>query len=248
MLDIINTIGEYIFGFIYAHNIHINICCIIVLFLYDYFVARKRNGRWFNVHAFGNLIVTLSSLPAVIMALRDPINIMNTDIWPYTGTFGITTAIPTCTINALHIYHMIAFNDLTSQDYFHHLLFIPLVGFVSQYYAMSVGLVTNYNCFFISGLPGGISYFMLYLMKNNKLNRLTEKKWTTFLNKWIRCPFILYCSFMQYMTIIYGLNSIPLLFNVLIMILNAFNCIHYNAEAIESYTRYKIKNDEENEQ
>tara|TARA_B100000900_G_C20474086_1_gene672630 strand:+ start:87 stop:407 length:321 start_codon:yes stop_codon:yes gene_type:complete len=40
--------------------------------------------------------------------------------------------------------------------------------------------------FFSSGLPGGIDYLLLTLVKNNKINRLTEKNINSYLNVYIR--------------------------------------------------------------
>ena len=53
---------------------------------------------------------------------------------------------------------MLAFK-LSGPEYFHHLLFIPTLGFPGQLFDW--GAVGNLQAFFISGLPGGLDYFFL---------------------------------------------------------------------------------------
>ena len=44
----------------------------------------------------------------------------------------------------------------------------------------------GFSLFFTTGLPGGIDYFLLFLVRNNMLNPLIEKRINTWLNVWIR--------------------------------------------------------------
>ena len=53
---------------------------------------------------------------------------------------------------------MLAFK-LSGAEMFHHLLFIPTLGFPGQLF--NWGATGNFQAFFISGLPGGIDYFLL---------------------------------------------------------------------------------------
>jgi hypothetical protein len=46
----------------------------------------------------------------------------------------------------------------------------------------------GYSLFFATGLPGGISYAVLFLQRNGWLGRLTEKRVNTAVNVWIRAP------------------------------------------------------------
>ena len=49
--------------------------------------------------------------------------------------------------------------------------------------------------FFGTGLPGGINYLCLYLMKNNYMNKLTEKKINSYLNNYVRAPGLIITSY-----------------------------------------------------
>lgn len=221
------------------NHIDINIYCLLFLYLYDNLIAKRTKGRWFNVHAIGNLIVSISSFRAVIATLNDPINALNTIKWNVGSILSTTSVLPICMVNSIHLYHMFAFSNLTKQDYFHHLLFIPCIGIPCQLFSSKIGVLGSYSCFFLSGFPGGIDYFLLYLMKNNYIEKIKEKKWNVFLNKWIRNPFVLFSSFIQYMSYKYGFIENKLI--VLTMIITAYNCIHYNAQSIENYTFHKYK-------
>ena len=49
--------------------------------------------------------------------------------------------------------------------------------------------------FFMCGLPGGIDYFMLALVKFGSMSPFTEKAWNTRLNVWLRSPGLLLTAF-----------------------------------------------------
>ena len=50
------------------------------------------------------------------------------------------------------------------------------------------GRLINYSLFFTTGLPGMIDYFLLFFVKNNKIDTMVEKKMNSWINLWIRCP------------------------------------------------------------
>ena len=88
--------------------------------------------------------------------------------------FGDASVWPLTIINSVHVYHMIGGFGLTAADYFHHLLFVPALGFPGQVYQW--GALANFQAFFISGLPGGLDYFMLGLIRVGRLSALFEKR------------------------------------------------------------------------
>ena len=49
-------------------------------------------------------------------------------------------------------------------------------------------IISSFALFFLSGLPGAIDYMLLYLVKTNKINSVTEKKIYTFLSAYIIAP------------------------------------------------------------
>jgi hypothetical protein len=70
-------------------------------------------------------------------------------------------------------------------DWFHHILFC---GTLVPIGLISPNPIVNVFCFFLSGLPGGIDYVMLALVKHGKLSREVEKIWNARINVWLRSP------------------------------------------------------------
>ena len=88
---------------------------------------------------------------------------------------------------ALHFYHLaIYWKKFRFDDWLHHLLMIGI--------ALPIGTLVDskslmgYSLFFTTGLPGAIDYFLLFLVRNNWLNRKKEKLINSYLNVWIRSP------------------------------------------------------------
>ena len=96
----------------------------------------------------------------------------------------------------VHVYHMLAFK-LSGPEYFHHLLFIPTLGFPGQLFDW--GAMGNFQAFFISGLPGGIDYYLLSV----GYDRLEQKHISANLNIWCRMPGLLVCGLLLYISLLY---------------------------------------------
>ena len=76
-----------------------------------------------TVHAFANLLVVLTALPGVYYTFTDPLNAMDSAVYEEGANwdfFAPASIWPIVLIMSVHIYHMVAFKDLTSSDYFHH--------------------------------------------------------------------------------------------------------------------------------
>ena len=128
---------------------------------------------------------------------------------------------------------MIAFNNLTTSDYFHHLMFIPTVGFFGQYYEW--GAIRNFLCLFISGLPGGIDYFMLMLVKLGYINVLMQKRICAGLNTWLRAPGITYEAGLMYVAFVTGNTTVPWPVNLMVASLSWFNAQYYCKQSVANY-------------
>ena len=134
-------------------------------------------GRYYGVHALHNTLITASTASEVITTLTN-FSSIHTHPTNY-------TALELCT--ALHLYHILYyFQKLRLDDWLHHILMIgialPIGGI------LPAGTLLGYSLFFTTGLPGGIDYILLFLVRNNWLHRDTEKKANHALNVWIRSP------------------------------------------------------------
>jgi hypothetical protein len=213
--------------------------CLVSLYMVDKFIINNNQDkhRWFLLHFFGNSFVTFTSFSGFIHCLKDPINSMNITMFPNSNDFLSPASLwPISMINSIHIYHIL-FYKLDSNDLFHHLLFIPTVGFLGQFY--SWGPMGSFLAMFISGLPGGKDYLSLYLYKKNCINKLTQKKYSFLLNIFIRAPFICFNFFLHYLGYIYGVTDIPPLINFFVAGLGIFNAMYYLHSSTESYIKYR---------
>ena len=189
-----------------------------------------------------------------------------------TSLFGTASAWPLTISNAVHVYHMVGGFDLTPADYFHHLLFIPTLGFVGQ--VLMWGAAEPAGACFITGLPGGISYFLLGLQKLNLIEPMVweqghththtvhhhthavctqghtceprvaqvEKRVTANLNCWVRTPGILLTTFVMYQAMLYGRHTLPAWAPALHIVLCPYNAIYYCKQAVANYTVHFITN------
>lgn len=142
-------------------------------------------SRWFTLHAAVNALVVVISAKDTWTTLADPINSLS----------GPTSTLAISLVIALHIYHTIYFR-LTAIDVVHHVVSVGILGPLAVWYRP--GVFINYVCFFVSGLPGGIDYAMLALVKHGHLDPLTEKFVNCKINVWCRGPFLVAGSFIAY--------------------------------------------------
>ena len=88
---------------------------------------------------------------------------------------------------SLHFYHLTCFVEaLRVEDVVHHLLFGGGLGCFN--FSLTWGRMTNLLIFFMTGLPGGIDYAMLVLVKSGHVARLTQKAICSNINTWLRVP------------------------------------------------------------
>ena len=98
-----------------THPFFLTLACMLVL---DVAVCRHTSARWFLLHAWGNIIVTVFALPDALLAADNP------------GTScigGASTYVPLWQIIALHLYHLVFFACSTA-DWVHHCVFVSIIG------------------------------------------------------------------------------------------------------------------------
>ena len=88
--------------------------------------------RWFLIHSIANFFVCATALTSMRTVLADPHHAMDGAKYVDRSLWGAASAWPLTIINSVHLYHMLGGFKLTSADYFHHLLFIPTLGFPGQ--------------------------------------------------------------------------------------------------------------------
>jgi hypothetical protein len=152
-----------------------------------------RKSRWFSLHTISNTLTTYYSFSDFILTWSNPLESINVMNW---RPLNITVA--------LHFYHMIFFNNLHTIDWVHHIVMMYVAVYM---YLFPVGASINAVIFFVNGLPGGIDYFLLALVKHNKISPNTEKCINVYLNNWIRSPGLLISNYIALLVIGHNLDK-----------------------------------------
>ena len=218
------------FYYYYPNYYNLLLSTIIIIFgdfLLMFLFTSK--GRWFQLHAFTNLLIVINILP----------EIKNIIIFDNYDTNNIKNNIPSFYILILHIYHILTFKNLSAIDYFHHIVFVGL-GVIPTI----LFLKTN-QCFLAyitgMGIPGFIEYTSLTLYKNNYINLLTQKKIISFIYNYFRYPL---CIFGITLNLINYKNGYLIDNFFLTIYLNSllfFNGSLFNYLTLNSYFKYKYE-------
>ena len=177
---------------------------VIYYFIYivDYIVCKTfgEKARWFQLHFIINMFVCIFCINDIIEIVFD----VNKSNYQLTSHVGGSFALQ------VHFYHTLNF-ELTEMDKFHHissvfLCFPPSIVFNRK--------ILSLFYFIGTGLPGGIDYLLLTLVKNNKLHYLKEKNYNSYINTYIRMPGGAICSFLTFNTSINTNNTFQIMRNV----------------------------------
>lgn len=158
-----------------------DVVSLVLLYLLDRFLQSVpfiQNGgaraRWFCIHSIGNAVVAAGTTRDLALCVLDHTRSKD----PASSLMPVGAAF------SLHLYHCLAFK-LRPEDWSHHLLFVfgvtPLVIFHPTR-AMCVCL------FFCTGFPGMLDYWLLMLVKTQKLEKWVQKRAAGFINAYLRMP------------------------------------------------------------
>jgi hypothetical protein len=212
----------------------------VFLIFFDGVVSRNyidQNTRWFLLHAFANFIMVMTTLPDLAFSLF---------VMPFHAALSESpvSLFPSAMSMALHLYHVAMFRNLTWLDWLHHGISAFSAGLIAL--CFSWGPLVNAMIFFLTGLPGGIDYFMLFLVKTQRMDSITEKKYNTWLNLWVRMPGLIVTSSLTWSGLNYALYELNMkiswlkyLAALFVIISNAWNGIYFMHRVVVSYTLAK---------
>ena len=171
------------------------------------------------IHNLGIVALTWPDLVASFTGLNLPVN------WP---------AIILC--YALHIYHIIDYYRVFRyDDWLHHGLMMGLalpLGCVIH----DSGALIGANLFFTTGLPGAISYSLLFAERNGLMVKARVQSLNKAIHLWLRAPG---CVAQATLTVFYLLNhsqssDFKMASGFLIAALTAWNGLYFMEQAIRS--------------
>ena len=172
---------------------------LFIIYCLDFGLCKLINqqARWFQLHAVVNTLITFLVYNDVIAVFLDPMKSLDLSVTKDAGQVCL----------ALHAYHILTFNNLTKLDYAHHILSVFLAGVPGIFFWSNPLIHVWY--IFACGIPGGIEYYMLCFVKHGYMSKLTQKRWSSLINTYIRCPGILFVSFASYIGYMSGLIDLP---------------------------------------
>jgi len=155
-------------------------------------------------------------------------------------TSPLSSWVPSYAAGAVHMFHLVVyFFELRTEDIVHHLLFGVLLSIMN--FSWSWGQVTNQLLFFITGLPGGITYALLVMVKLGKLKALREKGWSASLNTWLRAPGLVWFVAVVGSCLAHGWYFAPTWAVWLCILLAFINGTYYGRQALENYVQKRTE-------
>lgn len=94
---------------------------------------------------------------------------------PSAAAFGPCDTRGAIAIYALHLYHIVFYRPLVFIDWLHHLVMVVVM--LPLAYCLVPGHLLGHGAFYSSGLPGGIDYLMLVMVKRGWMKSIDEKSY-----------------------------------------------------------------------
>ena len=183
---------------------------------------------YYIVHAIHNAAIVAATAPDVYYTFTDFHNITT-----YSTNW---LAIKLCL--ALHLYHiMLYYQTFRFDDWLHHGLMIGVALPIGTW--IPAHTFMGFSLFFTTGLPGGIDYTLLALVRNEVIPKPLEKCINAWLNVWIRSPG---CVAMASLGTASFLSN-KLGTNVWALIpcaLNYWNGQYFMRQVVEDYARLRV--------
>lgn len=186
-----------------------------------------KKGRWFKLHAAANCVIVGITINDIYSIVINPYNAFQPKHHIIDGIFTLM----------IHIYHCIYF-ELKTIDYPHHIIsvFIPMFLIPNIPYRF-----TSLYTFVCSGLPGGLNYLALSLVKHGHLTRLREKEISSFLNAYIRIPGGVTATLFGLMVAVNEKNDLVKYCIYSTSFLTFHNVVYFGKMAMENYGENKIR-------
>ena len=209
-------------------------CYFVFIFIYTIdriIIKLNNNGRWFQLHAIINIIITLLTMNDVKDCILYPEK--SNDIVPLQNSAFFALV--------MHIYHCLMFK-IRYDDWIHH---ISSVFLTTPIFITFPCKGTSFFTFIGTGLPGAIDYIGLSLYKNDIISKYKQKHITYFINSYIRMPGGAICSFLLFKD---GMNKNGVYdisydnLNIMKLILSMIcfvNTSYYGVQSIQNFEKYK---------
>jgi len=224
-----------------VETVQASIVALVCIAVLDLLFARHLAARYFALHVAANAVIATFCAKDLYFLATNPMDALRTDK---------TSMVPLGVVYSIHLYHMIGPGfRLYFVDWLHHILMVCL-GCPAMMAGGMVGPLMNFNFFFICGVPGGIDYFLLVLVKQRMIKPLTEKRINRLLNLWCRSPFLVATSTLFFIKTHMDSETQTLSYTVLgfrtfCILLNTWNGMYFMDRVVGNY--YVVSNRLHNE-
>ncbi|EDQ89161.1 uncharacterized protein MONBRDRAFT_8601 [Monosiga brevicollis MX1] len=165
----------------------------VAIFVLDFILVRikwfpEKNSatRYFSLHVIINAYVVFEHLPDIIATYSDP----------SVAFLGPCNTRGVMAIYALHLYHIAFYQPLDFIDWVHHVVMVVVMLPIA--YLLAPGHLLGHGAFYASGLPGGLDYMMLVMIKLGWISKLDEKYYNNYIQLWVRAPGCLVHAWLTY--------------------------------------------------
>lgn len=199
---------------------------VMMLWLVDNLVVKRffNKARWFILHVIGNAFVVYHTWSDLSHLITNPIASFSRE--PHYEALNITVAI--------HFYHALFFSNLVAIDWIHHILMISIA--IGSYFCPSpVIITTNGLLFFLNGLPGGLDYLLLSLVKYEWIRPIREKELNSYLNIWVRSPGVLIGTYNMFLTTVYANYKPHWSTAILVLTILIWNAQYFTYRVVGNY-------------
>ena len=193
------------------------------------FNFRSTSTKYFLLHFLVNMYIIYLVWRDVLDTLWDPIEYKVVEIYP-----SFITVL-------FHTYHVIFYDDIPYDEKVHHMvnvyITLPLLW-------MCYNKACNFALSVMMGLPGGLTYGLLFLKDINIIESITEKNISANLNLWIRCPGAICAAMIVYMQMRYHpeiFNGLTFIVGIISIIGTYWNGIYFMRTIVESRIKYIMR-------
>ena len=207
-----------------------------------YFIRKlfnyNRDTSYFLIHFIFNMFMVYKTYERTFLCFTQPLKSM----------IGYHSIDPMIWLSSFHLSHIILdYKYLKIIDWIHHFFSVFIICLLNIYYF--VGSLSDLAIFFGSGLPGGINYLCLYLVKIKIMSKETEKFINCYLNMLCRLPGLLYwmslswiCWISNNIKISEESKKMSLYILLLQFIFVSGNGIFFASRVLLNYQKYLNKN------
>jgi len=217
-------------------NFIIFIVTLISYIIIDFLLGDLIKGKYYFLHFINNMMVVYFTIGDVFNVYIDLDYYINIPL----------NFAPLIITISLHLYHIILYyNKLRFDDWLHHILMIFILAPLSVF--LKAGSLINHALFFLTGLPGGIDYLLLFLNRNHLISKIFEKKINCFLNLYIRCPGCIAHTVLGILTISKKIQNEHLnLFHIVLAFIACsityWNGIYFMNQVVQNYAIHQYIN------